>query len=342
MKKRFLAITLGLCTVVSVAGCGKKLSNDVITIEQYKGLEVEKVEVQKVTDEDVENSIKTTIEQAGKTISITDRAVENGDPIVLDYSGKLDGETFEGGTAKDQNLTIGSGAFIPGFEEAIIGHKAGETFDINVTFPEVYQQNQDLAGKPVVFTITIDKIVGYPELTEALLAELKVEEKTVEEYKEKVRKDLEASNQQAADSALEQNVWAALVEKCTIKEYPEDKYNEVTTQINNQYNYLAQMYGMTVDQLLQAYYKVTLDEMAKQLIKQEYAVELIVKKEKLTASEKEYEDRVAEYVERFGYESREKLEESVGKKAIEKMINQEKVADFLIENSVQVEEKAKK
>ncbi len=341
MMKRILAVVLGLCMVMSLGACSKKnyaLENDSIKIKKYKGLEVEKVEVLAVTDAEVENSINTTIEQAGKTIAITDRAVQNGDKITLDYAGKLDGVAFEGGTATDQTLVIGSGQFIPGFEEAIIGHQVGETFDIDVTFPENYG-NESLNGKAVVFTITVDKIVGYPELTDALLAELKVEEKTVDEYKARVRKDLETSNQQAAESELAQKVWSELIKNCVIDEYPQEKYNELSNQINNQYNYYAQMYGVTVDQLLQGSFGVGLDEMVKNRIAQDYAVSLIAKKEKLTVSDEHYAAKLAEYVAQYGYSSGEEMEELVGKENLQATMKQELVEEFLVENCTQVDKK---
>ncbi len=341
MKKRILAVVLGLCAVISATGCSKKLSNDVMTIEQYKGLEVEKVEVSEVVENDIIKSISDSFKAIEKYGEITDRTVQPGDTIILDYSGKVDGVVFEGGTAQDQELEIWSGKMIPGFEEAIIGHKLGETFDINVTFPTTYGE-QTLAGKDAVFTITIDKITGAPQLTVESLADLKVEEKTVEEYKERVRKDLETSNQQAADSQLESKAWEALIAQCKIEDYPEEKYNEVITQIDNQYNYLATQYGMTVDQLVKAYFGVTRDEMAKQLIKQEYAVEIISKKEKMEVSEKEYEKRLEELATQYGYKTPEEMEKAVGKENLEKSMIQEQVAKFLVENCKQVEKKADK
>ena len=121
MKKRMLAVVVGLCTVISLVGCGnKEISNDKIRITQYKGLEVDKVEVAEVTDADIESSIKSTLQTMKQPV--TDRAVESGDFVTIDYAGKVDGEAFDGGTAEDAELEIGSGTFIPGFEDAIIGH----------------------------------------------------------------------------------------------------------------------------------------------------------------------------------------------------------------------------
>ncbi len=225
MKKRIIAALVGLCTVAVMTGCGnKEISNDKITIKQYKGLEVEKVDEIKVTDTDVEDSIKSTLQTKSTENEITGRPVKDGDVVTIDYEGKKDGVAFDGGTAQDQQLEIGSGSFIPGFEEGIIGHNIGETFDLNLTFPQEYQ-SEELAGQAVVFTVTLDKIseVIVPELTDELVAELSESAKTIDEYKKEVKEDLETSNKQAAKSEQQQHIWDALMEQCTVEKYPKDK-----------------------------------------------------------------------------------------------------------------------
>lgn len=202
MKKRILSLLIGICAAATVTGCGSgAVSNDKIKIAQYKGVEVEKVEAVKVLDEHVEESIQSTLQAKSTQKEITDRPVKEGDVVTIDYVGKKDGEAFDGGTAEDYQLPIGSGQFIDGFEDGIIGHETGETFDLNLTFPENYQ-SEDLAGKEVVFTVTLDKIaeVVVPELTDELVAELSEESKTVDEFKKEVKKDLEKSNKQTAES----------------------------------------------------------------------------------------------------------------------------------------------
>ena len=338
MKKRILAVVLAACTVLSMAGCGK-LSNDTITIKKYKGLEIEALNVQEVTDEDVENSIASTLDSQATYKNIKKRAVKNGDVITLDYSGKVDGEKFDGGTAEDQELTIGSGQFIPGFEEAIIGHKLNETFDIDVTFPEDYGQ-ETLNGKKAVFTITIDKIQEkiLPELTMDLIKEMGSDAESIEAYKEQVRKDLEESNKQSAESAREQSIWTALIENCEVKEYPADLYNEIEENINSQFSYIASMYGQTVEDIVKSYYGISLDEMIKNLATQQMAVELIAKKEKLNVTDKEYEKEATKLAEEYGYETLEELESAAGengKETIKDTLVQQRVADFLVKHSVE-------
>ena len=184
MKKKIIAALVGICTVVVMTGCGNKgISNDKITIKQYKGLEVEKVDPVEVTDTDVEDSINSTLQTKSTQNDITDRPAQEGDVVTIDYEGKKDGVAFDGGTAQDQQLELGSGSFIDGFEDGIVGHNIGETFDLNLTFPEDYK-SEDLAGQAVVFTVTLDKIseVIVPELTDELVAELSESAKTIEDY----------------------------------------------------------------------------------------------------------------------------------------------------------------
>ena len=338
MKRRVLAMILAVCTVFSMTGCGK-LSNDNITIKKYKGLEIAKQDIPDVTDADVEASIESTLDAYATYKDIKKRPVQEGDIITLDYSGKADGKKFEGGTAKDQELTIGSGQFIPGFEEAIIGHKKGETFDIDVTFPEEYPSNPDLAGKPAVFTITIDAIKEkvLPELTMDLIKEIGSDAESIEAYKAQVKKDIEKSNKESAENAKEQEIWTALLENCEVKEYPADMYNEIESNINAQFSYMASMYSQSVEEIVQAYYGISLDEMIKKLVTQRMAISLIAEKEKLTVSDKEYEKEATELATQYGYESLEKFEEAAEKDAIKDIIVQGRVAEFLKKHSVEVE-----
>ena len=243
MKKKIIAALVGICTVVVMTGCGNKgISNDKITIKQYKGLEVEKVDPVEVTDTDVEDSINSTLQTKSTQNDITDRPAQEGDVVTIDYEGKKDGVAFDGGTAQDQQLELGSGSFIDGFEDGIVGHNIGETFDLNLTFPEDYK-SEDLAGQAVVFTVTLDKIseVIVPELTDELVAELSESAKTIEDYKKEVKEDLETSNKQAAESEQQQNVWDALMEQCTVEKYPKDKKQETIDNITTQYGSIASM-----------------------------------------------------------------------------------------------------
>lgn len=334
MKKRILAFALCMIMAVSVVGCS--ISDGVITIKKYKNLKVEKVIPAKVTDEDIEMSIQSTLQTMATRIDVTDRPVQSGDVVTMDYLGKVDGVAFEGGTAKDAELLIGSQTFITGFEEAIVGHTVGETFDINVTFPKDY--NKELAGKPAVFTITLHKIQveKVPELTEELVKELSATATTIEEYKKETRAYLELSNAETAQSELEQKVWQALIENCVIEEYPEDMMKAQLASIEEQYSMVASMYGMELDEFLKEVYGITSEEMAHNLIKQQLAVKLIAEKEKLTFTLEDYEAGLADYAMQYGYDDPEEFEETVGEEVIRNMLLQKQVGNWLMEKCVQI------
>ena len=331
MKKRIIAGIVGLCTILSLVGCGSgEIKNDNITITQYKGFEVEKTQVVKVTDEEVEESIKMTRGIYG----IKDRAVAEGDTIYFDYVGKIDGEAFQGGTAYGTFLEIGSGAFIPGFEEAIIGHTPGEdSFDIDVTFPTDYHSAEH-AGKAAVFTVTLHSILA--ELTDDWVASVADDVKTVEEYKAREKKNLQENYDKSAKDTQKQQALTALLEKCVVDKYPEEKLDKLKKELDEYVSYVAAQYGMEKDAYLEAS-GVSAEEVAKQALKEQLAIELIAEKEKLTLDKDEYKATLKEYAKTNGFENAEQCEEAFGKEELQKMFLRDKVAEFLIENCKLVE-----
>ena len=349
MRRRVLAIALALATVLSLIGCGKatgkstEISNDKITIKKYKGLEIE-VEDYAVTDEEVEMSIQSTLQTLSTRKEITDRPAQKGDAVTIDYEGKLDGVAFEGGTAKGTVIEpLGEANYVPGFQEGIIGQKVGETFYVPVTFPEDYYE--DLAGKEVVFTITIHKIeeVTVPELTEDLLPKIGTAAKTIEEYKAQVKQDLEKSNKETVESSIEGLVWEALVEQCVVKAYPQDEVDEFLSYVDTQLAEVAKENKTTPAEYFEQYYQMTPEKYIKNTIKVKYAIELIAEKEKLTLTAKEYEDGLAEAAENAGVTDVKEYEKQVGgREAIELQLLQPKVSKILIDNAKRVAPKTEK
>jgi len=198
---------------------GVKIKATVITkpeveISDYKGIEVEK-EVKTVTDEDVDKQADSLREKNARVITVDDRAAEMGDDVVIDFEGFKDGVAFDGGKAEDFTLGLGSGQFIPGFEEQVAGHNIGEEFDINVSFPEDYQV-EDLKGAPVVFKIKLKGITKkeIPELDDEMVKDA-TEFETVDEYKADVRKKLEEHAQHHAEHDVEDALMDKVVEKMT-------------------------------------------------------------------------------------------------------------------------------
>lgn len=241
-----------------------------ITVEQdtmphpeladYKGIEVEKVPVE-VRDEEVERVIAGEQEK-NSILRTVDRAAENGDTVSIDYSGSVDNVKFDGGTAENQNLVLGSGSFIPGFEEQIVGHSADDEFDVNVTFPEEYHA-EDLAGKDAVFAVKLHEVQvkEVPELDDDFAQDVS-EYDTFEEYKKSIREDLLKKAEEAANREQENRAVDKLAEISEIKAPQSLVDEQVDVEIRNMANQFSQM-GIPFDQYLK-YSNQTIDQLRSQ------------------------------------------------------------------------------
>lgn len=191
-----------------------------VKLGQYKDLVVEKQD-REVTDADVDARIKREQEAQAELVIKEDAAAENGDTVVIDFEGFVDGEAFDGGKGENYSLELGSGSFIPGFEDQLVGHKSGESLDVNVTFPEDYQA-EDLAGKEAVFKVTIHEVKAkeVPELDDELAKDVDDEVSTLDELKEKYRKELVETKEKAADDAKDEAAIRMAVENAEIVELP--------------------------------------------------------------------------------------------------------------------------
>lgn len=343
MKKKLAALALSVCMAAALAGCGK-ISNDNVTISKYKGIEVNKVENEKVTDEDVENTIQSSLQANKTSTEVTDRAAQSGDVVTIDYVGKKDGVEFENGSASDQKITIGNGGYIEGFEDGIVGHTIGETFDVPLTFPEDYQA-EDLAGQPVVFTMTLKGIAteSLPELNDEFVKKVSSESQTVEEYKKEIKKSLEDQNKQTAEDTLKQEVLAALAENTTVKKYPSGEVKKITDQLTDQYNQIAEYSGVTLEELLSQQMGMTEDqfnkkakEVAKENVKQKLAMQLIAEKEKLEPDKEGYNKKMDQYAEDYGFTDRESMLKQYDEETVKEAILNDIVIDWLVDNCKQV------
>lgn len=382
MKKKVIALLLSIsCTAMLLAGCGSSGSSNVkLAQSDYKGIEVEEVLAAEVTDEDVENEIQSALEENATTKEVKDRAVKDGDTANIDYTGKVDGKEFDGGSGEGYDLEIGSGSFVDGFEEQIIGHEIGEEFDINVTFPDDYP-SADVAGKDAVFTVKINSlsVQKVPELNDKFVKSVSDESSNVDEYKEEIRKQLETDNQTEADSTFESNVIQAVVDKAEVSEYDEDELAELKEQNKAYYEQIiSSFYGMTVEDYLEESgqteedFDKEIEESCKEMLKQQMVCEYIAEQEKLTISDEEYQEKLEAMVSEYGYadvdaliadyasyyasddesgasdedsEDSESAEvsEDAKKKAeeeLKKNFLQEKVTDWLIENCKKTEASA--
>lgn len=317
MKKRIVTILLSICCAAVVfTGCGSSSGNVKLAQSDYKGIEVAEVTADEVTDEDVEDMIQSTLEENATTTEITDRAVKDGDTVNIDYTGTLDGEEFDGGSAEGYDLEIGSGDFVSGFEEQLIGHEKGEEFDITVTFPEDYSMNEDLAGKETVFAIKINSIsqTDVPELTDDFVKSVSENSKTVEEYKKEVREELEAENQQDAEATFADNVMDAVLDKAEITEYDEDKLSELKEESKDYYEQIITMYyGMEMSDYLdqvgqtEEEFDEEIEESAKETLKMQMVCEYIAEKEGLEITDEEFDEKLQELAEEDGYDSTDDL-----------------------------------
>lgn len=275
----------------------------VVDIKDYKGINVKKT-VNAVTDEAVEHEIGHMLEKNSRTISVDDRAAQNGDDVVIDFEGFKDGVAFDGGKAENFTLKLGSGQFIPGFEDQVVGHNVGDEFDINVTFPEEYQA-KELAGAPVVFKIKLHEIktTELPELDDDFVKDTS-DFNTVEELRADVRKHLEEDAEKQADNEVETAILDAVINKLE-GEIPEVMYeNKVNDMIEDLSQRLAQqgikldMYlqftGMTMDSL-----KTTYREQAEKQVKLRLALEKVVELEAIEPTEEEIEQEFAHIGEHY-------------------------------------------
>ena len=235
---------------------------DYVTLGTYAGMEIALEDIIP-GEEDIMAELQSLVDSNTTTEQITDtsRRVEDGDTVNIDYEGKMDGVAFEGGTATGTDVTIGVTNFIEGFLDQLIGHTPGETFDIDVTFPDPYYNNPDFSGKPAVFTITINHIVEsvVPDLDDELIADATSGEfATVEEYREHVGMELQNTNLQDA-------ILAKLFEESEVSEVPQSVIDALYTQQYQQLSEQASYYGMTLEDML-AYYGMTLDDLNAELM----------------------------------------------------------------------------
>ena len=318
-------------TEFNVADLPEYDASEYVTLGEYKDLTVEVAPVE-VTDEQVMDKIASETKQ-----TLTEGTVESGDTVNIDYVGKIDGEEFDGGSAEGYDLEIGSCTFIDGFEDGIIGMQVGDTKDLELKFPEDYHST-DLAGKDVVFTVTVNSISRIPELTDEV-ADSVVEGMTAEAYQESVRQDLEDQAKESQKTEAEQKLLQAVYENATIDGYPEENLQYTIKRATDYYEWLASMYGMSLDDYLKNY-GMTQDEfneqiqpVAEEALGEEMTLLAIAKEENIEVSDEEYEAGLARYAEAQGMDDPSKLEEAYGENYIKNSLLQEKVLDFLYENA---------
>lgn len=293
-----------------------------VTLGQYKGIEVEKEDTS-ATEEEIQAALNKEQESNSRTITVEDRAVQDGDMTVIDFEGFADGTAFEGGKGTDYPLTIGSGAFIPGFEEQLIGAEIGKEVEVNVTFPEEYHA-KDLAGKPAVFKCTVKeiKVKELPELDDEFAKDVS-EFDTLEEYKADLKKKLEEKKAEEAKGRKEDAVIEKIIEGASM-EIPDAMVETQAEQLVDDFAQRLQMQGMSMDQYMQytgAGMEAMIERMKPQAVKRiqsRLVLEAVAAAEQIEIGEDEIEAEIGRMAEAYKMEV-EKVKEILGESEKENM-----------------------
>lgn len=316
-----------------------------VVLGQYKGVEVPKVD-RTVTDEDVDKALKDEQEKNARQITVEDGGAENGDSVVMDYEGKIDGEPFEGGSAKNHTLVLGSGSFIPGFEDGLIGVKGGETRDVEVTFPEDYHA-EELKGKKAVFTCKVEKVTRkeLPELDDEFAQEVS-EFDTLDEYKADVRKNLETKKEEAARQEIKDNAVSKAAQNSTI-EIPAPMIDTQADRMIDNFARRLQAQGMSMQQYMQFtgsdenMMREQVKPQAEIQIRNQLTLEKIAETENIQVSDEELDQEIEKMAKAYNLEP-DKMKEIIGdeeKENIRKDLAEQKAMDLVADAAVEVEKK---
>lgn len=320
-----------------------------VTLGKYKGVKVDKVDVD-VTDEEINDEIDQERDKNSRTVDVTDRAVQEGDIAIIDFEGFVDGIAFDGGKGSDYPLTIGSHAFIPGFEEALVGAEIGRETDVNVTFPEDYQA-AELAGKVAVFKCTVKKLQEkqLPELDDDFVSEVSDESDTVEEYKEEIRKKISERKTANAKSIKEEAVIDAIIADSKM-DIPDAMLETQQREMVQEFAQRLQYQGIPMEQYTKftgVTEKQLIEQMKPQALKRiqsRLVLEAVAAAEKFEISDEEYEAEIKTMGEAYQMEP-DKVEELLGengKKQVYDDLAVKKAADFVVENAKESKSGSKK
>lgn len=354
MKKfRTLGYVLSLALgMTMLTGCGKKVDGvdqqsmidkyaAYCDLPDYKGLEYEETK-STVTDADVKTKIDSLLQQYATKTQVKEGTVKEGDNVNIDFVGSIDGEEFEGGNSNGAgyDLTLGSGGMIPGFEDGIIGHKVGETFNIKATFPENYGKDE-LNGKKADFKVTINYITEteLPEYNDAFVASY-TDATTILEYEDSVRKDLVEQYDKSDKSANESAVMQVLVEKTTYNEYPEKEMQDLIDKSISQQEQAASQYGYSLGDYVTARYgfksesdfREYVQGLAEDYMKEKIAVCAVAKDAGITVDKAEVDDYKKTIMDYYGYDDESSLEKNYTSEDLVYYALAQKVVDYLLEN----------
>lgn len=307
-----------------------------VKLGEYKSLKGKMLDTE-ATDEDVENELKSMQDRNSRLVTVEDRESQMGDTCDIDFEGFVDGVAFEGGKGENYPLELGSNSFIPGFEEQVAGHKTGEEFDVNVTFPEQYEPS--LAGKDAVFKCKINEIKTkeLPELDDEFAKDVS-EFDTLDELKADLKKQISERKEANAKTDYENQLIEQVVENMEV-EIPECMNKQKCDEMIQDYSYRLQMQGLDLNTYLQ-YLGQTMEQFreqfmdgAKQQVKVKLALDAIVKAENIEATEEEIAEEIAKLAEQYNMEA-DKIKAAVPEEQLTEDIVTRKAVDFVVDNSV--------
>lgn len=304
-----------------------------VTLGNYKCVTVEKT-IQSVTDEDVQNEIDNAL--ANYPVEV-DQAAKEGDTVNIDYVGKIDGEEFDGGSDQGADLKLGSGKFIDGFEDGLIGARKGETRTLNLTFPEDY--TQDLAGKAVEFTVTVNAVKEpLSEPTDQWVADNIEGYDNLADYKAGIRSEQEESNEQTAENQVRYAAWTQVIDNCTINEYPETLVEVGKKLYEQQVETYAKYAGMELDAyiessgLTQEEYQSNMEEYGKNVAAQALVCQAICDKEGFAIGDDDYQKALQDMLTEYGC-TEDELIQTYGQDNVEQSIMLNRVSNLILENA---------
>ena len=366
MYKRIAALGLALVFVLSFTACGGNMPygnydlEDYIKVGEYKGLEVEKYSID-VTEDEVKEEIQNRLQQAATTTEETEGVVKEGDTVVIDFVGRIDGKEFEGGSAQNYSLTVGGGQFVEGFESGLIGAEiGGDPVVVKATFPDDYALNADLAGKEAEFTVTVHsrQVTNVPALDMDFIKASGSKATSLEEYNEEVKEDLYNQKEEEAINNQKSYLWNKVIENTEQMTgddgealYPEEEITRVTDEFVKEYQNYADQYGMEYSDFIKQQTGMSEDEFneqikdyAKSVVLQEMVLYYLVDQENIKITKDEYNGYIEDQLKSMGldadtFESAygKSYEEYMGEDTIRRYIYMDKVSTMMLDNAVQVD-----
>ena len=305
---------------------------DCIVLGDYKGLRLTKT-VGQVTEEEVDSYIQS--QATAEEVTDENAAVQDGDTVNIDYVGKIDGREFDGGSAQGSVLVIGSDTFIDGFEDGLIGMKKGETKDLNLTFPDDYG-NTDVAGKAVVFTVTLNSISRAPEQDDAWVSSYTDGKYTsMDDYRAYMKESLQEGNDEAADQQLKSDAWEQIEKTCTFLKLPKSYVEEGSEEFEKNVTSQAEQYNATLDDfitqngLTAEEYKTRKEQYGRYTAESRLLLEALMQAEQLTDDSQEYKDALAETEKAWGM-TEDALKEQYGEDTLKQYVETQMVLDKVI------------